>query len=227
MRQRNQWLPSSISLQEHYAQGELSLGKTKKKTAPQFEVLITGEFWGAHDSWTEYLCLARNADGSITLSSRAREILAEAYRYKERDWLPGTIGRKEVHGFDGDYVVGERLLLHNGGAEVTVAPNQFDVAARWLIDRQWDRNPQLGAAWARIRSALYGPEFFNLAKPLTAPGGTAPDRSPADVVGESGEVDGGTPSRLDGRQPREIVIRCAGPSKPCPLPAVPLEERCR
>jgi hypothetical protein len=53
-----------------HAQGETSLGKTtKKKTAPQFEVMISGEFWGAHDSWTEYLCMARNADRSITLTN--------------------------------------------------------------------------------------------------------------------------------------------------------------
>jgi hypothetical protein len=101
----NGCLPS-ISPSAPHAKGELSLGKTKKRTAPQFEVLASGEFWGAHDSWTEYLCLARNADGSITLSSRARQILAEAYRYKERDWLPATIGRKEVHGFDGVRRVG-------------------------------------------------------------------------------------------------------------------------
>jgi hypothetical protein len=32
-----------------------SLGKTRKKMAPQFDVLISSEFYGAHDSWTEYL----------------------------------------------------------------------------------------------------------------------------------------------------------------------------
>jgi hypothetical protein len=111
-----------------HAQGETSLGKTRK--TEQFDVLISGEFYGATDSWTEYLCLARKADGSITLTSRAREILAEAARYRERDYLPATILRREVFGFDGDYVVGQRLLPHDGGAELTVSLNQFDVAAR-------------------------------------------------------------------------------------------------
>ena len=82
------------------------MGKTKKKTARQFEVLLEGEFCGMHDFWTEYLCLTRNPDGSITLTSCGRQILAEAARYKERGWLPATIGRKEVHGFDGVRRVG-------------------------------------------------------------------------------------------------------------------------
>ena len=41
------------------------MGKTRKK-AEQYEILLSGEFYGAVDSWTEYLCLARNPDGSIT-----------------------------------------------------------------------------------------------------------------------------------------------------------------
>jgi hypothetical protein len=102
-----------------HAQGETSLGKTRK-TTEQFEVLLSGEFYGATDSWTEYLCLARNPDGSITLTSRAREILAEAARYRKNDYLPATIRRKEAWEFDGDYVVGRRLLLQDGGAELMV-----------------------------------------------------------------------------------------------------------
>jgi len=85
--------------QDYYAQGERSLGKTTKKTAAPFEVLLKGGFSGTHDFWTEYLCQARNADGSITLSSRARQILAEAGPYRAQDWLPATINRKRVHGF--------------------------------------------------------------------------------------------------------------------------------
>ena len=110
-------LPSAL-----HAQGEIPLGKTRKK-AEQYEVLLSGEFYGAVDSWTEYLCVARNPDGSITLTSRARQILAEAGRYKERGWLPETIRRKDVWGYDGDYVVGQRLLPHDGDAELTVSRN--------------------------------------------------------------------------------------------------------
>jgi len=151
------------------------LGRARKKTAQQFDVLLEGEFYGFVDSWTEYLCMERNKDGSITLSSRAYEILAEAYRYKERGWLPETIQRKEVVGYDGDYVVGGRLLPRDGDAELTVSRNQFDVAARWLINRKWDPQSEFGEAWAQIRSALYGPEFFNLTKPLPTPRSASSD----------------------------------------------------
>ena len=97
-RQRNQRLPFSISLQHRTPMGEISLGKIRKKPAQQYEVLLSGEFWGAHDFWTEYLCMERNPDGSIALTSRARQILAEAGRYRKRGWLPATIRRKEVLG---------------------------------------------------------------------------------------------------------------------------------
>jgi hypothetical protein len=202
-----------------HAQGETSLGKTPKKTEEQFEVLLSGEFYGATDSWAEYLCLARNPDGSITLTSRAREILAEAARYKEKDYLPATIRRKDVWGFDGDYVVGQRLLPHDGGAELTVSQNQFDIAAQWLISRKWDREPEFGEAWARIRSALYGPEFFSPAKPLPLLRSMAPDRPREEgmdrhTAGYSAKGGEGAPPQPDGHKPREIVIRCAGPSKP-------------
>ena len=144
------------------------MGKARKKPAQQYEVLLSGEFYGFVDSWTEYLCMERNQEGSIALTSRSREILAEAGRYKEKGWLPATIRRKEVWGYDGDYVVGQRLLPHDGDAELTVSRNQFDVAARWLIGRKWNLQPEFGEAWAQIRSALYAPEFFNPSKGLYA-----------------------------------------------------------
>ena len=133
------------------------MGKTRKRAAQKFDVLLKGEFHGFHDIWTEYLCLARNADGSITLTSRAHEILAEAGRYKERGWLPVSIRRKEVRGYDGDYVVGMRLLPHDGEAELTVSQDQFDVAVEWLMRRQWHLQAQFEEAWAQIRAALYSP----------------------------------------------------------------------
>jgi hypothetical protein len=142
------------------------LGKTRKRAAQKFDVLLNGEFYGFHDFWTEYLCLARNPDGSITLTSRAREILTEAARYKVRGLLPGTIRRKDVWGIDGDYVVGEKLLPHDGDAELTVSQDQFDVAVEWLTRRKWHLQAQFEEAWAQIRAALYSPKFFGIAKPL-------------------------------------------------------------
>jgi hypothetical protein len=153
------------------------LGKTRKKLAQQYEVLLSGEFWGAHDFWTEYLCMERNKDGNIAPTSRSRQILAEARRYQKRGWLPATIRRKEVWGYDGEYVVGQRLLPHDEDAEPTVSQNQFDVAARWLIGRKWNIQPEFGEAWAQIRSALYAPEFFNPTRPLPSLRITASDDS--------------------------------------------------
>jgi hypothetical protein len=115
-----------------HAHGGILLGKPRKKMAQKFDVLLSGEFYGFVDSWTEYLCLARNQDGSITLTSRSREILAESGRYRQRGWLPATIRRKEAWGYDGDYVVGQRLLHQDGDAEITVPQNQFHLAAEWL-----------------------------------------------------------------------------------------------
>jgi hypothetical protein len=191
------------------------LGKTRKKATPQFEILITGEFYGSVDSWTEYLCLARNADGSITLNSRSREILAEAGKYRERGWLPATIRRKEVEGYDGDYVVGKRLLLHDAEAEITVRQNQFDVAAAWLISRKWNLQDQIGRAWARIRSALYAPGLFGAETPLPLLNSATdhPWRENRGVA-DTDDRDGKEPSESGGHKPREIVIRAAGPSKP-------------
>jgi uncharacterized membrane protein (UPF0136 family) len=97
------------------------LGKTRKKPARQRRVLLSGEFWGAHYFWTQYLCVEGNKEGSITLTSRALQIVAEAGRYKERGWLPTAIRRKQVWGYDGDYVVGQKLLPHYGDAELTVS----------------------------------------------------------------------------------------------------------
>jgi hypothetical protein len=191
------------------------LGKASRKTTQKFEVLTAGDFYGSVDRWTEYLCLARNADGSITLSSRSREILAEAPRYRERGWLPTAIRRRAVWGLDGDYVVGTRLLLHDGDAEITLRQNQFDVAAEWLIRRKWHLQHQFGRAWARIRSALYAPGFFNAEKPLQLPNSGA-DNSWEDSRGGGDADDRGRkePPESTIFKPREIIIRAAGPSTP-------------
>src|SRR5438128_1728911 len=96
----------------------------KRDKSTEFEILLSGGFWGAHDFWTERLCMERHPNRSVTLSSRSNEILAEAGRYIDewghRKSLPRTINRKAVVGFDGDYVVGEKLLPHDGAAVITV-----------------------------------------------------------------------------------------------------------
>jgi hypothetical protein len=195
------------------------LGNARKKTTPQFEILITGEFYGSVDSWTEYLCVARNADGSITLSSRSREVLAEAAKYRQRGWLPATIRRKEVEGYDGDYVVGKRLFLQDGKAEVTVRQNQFDVAVEWLMRRKWHSQAQFEEAWAQIRAALYSPTFFSMSRRLPLFPSATSDHpwkegwsTNATAYPDKGSE--GTQSQARSVKPREIVIRCPGPPEP-------------
>jgi hypothetical protein len=73
---------------------ERPLGKIRKKTTTQFEVLFAGDFYGFVHGWTEYLCLGRNADSSITLSSRWREILAN-----QSERMVGLTGSETVHFF--------------------------------------------------------------------------------------------------------------------------------
>ena len=102
MKQPNQRLPSFISFQHFTPKEKFRRERQGKKRAQLHEIILSGEFYGFVDSWTEYLCLERNPDGSITLTSRSREILAQSGRYKERGWLPATIRRKEVWGYDGD-----------------------------------------------------------------------------------------------------------------------------
>jgi hypothetical protein len=195
------------------------LGKIRKRAAQKFDVLLKGEFYGSVDFWTEYLCLARNADGGITLSSRSREILAEAASYKERGRLPWTIRRKHVWGFDGDYVVGKKLLPNDGTAELTVLQDQFDVAVGWLMRRRWHRQAQFGEAWAQIRTALYSPKFFSISKPLPVFRSSTSDRFWKEgwstyAAGYPGEGSEGTHAQAGSGKPREIVIRCPGPPEP-------------
>ena len=199
-----------------HAQGEIALGKNKKEDAEQYEILLSGEFYGADDSWTEYLCMARNPDGSITLTSRARQILAEAGRYKERGWLPATIRRKEVWGYDGDYVVGQQLLPHDGDAELTVSRNQFDVAARWLSGRKWDSRAEFGEAWARSARLCMLRNSSACQNPALAPQHSPRSFREGKFGGRPSRActDAGTAPQPGGHKPREIVIRCAGPSKP-------------
>jgi hypothetical protein len=193
------------------------LGKARKRAAQEFDVLLKGEFHGFHDIWTEYLCLARNADGSITLSSRSREILAEAGRYK-RGWLPATIRRKEVWGLEGDYVIGQKLLPHDGGAELTVSQDQFDVAVEWLMRRKWHLQDEFEEAWAQIRAALYSPTFFSISKRLPLFPSATSDHpwkegwSTNATYPDAGSE--GTQSQAGGGKLREIVIRCPGLPEP-------------
>jgi hypothetical protein len=121
------------------------------------EILLSGEFYGAIDSWTEFLCLERHLDGTITLSSRGHQILGETMPYSDEDGnlsLPPILNGQVVGGHEGDYVIGTELVPHGQGAEVTISVEQIEFAVRWLEDRGWNRMPGCGAAWCRIQAAL-------------------------------------------------------------------------
>ncbi len=96
-------------------------------------------------------------DGSITLSSRAREILAEAGEYVDEDGeehLPRTIAGAKVWGIAGEYVLGEALVPVDDDAVLSVAPGDEDHAAAWLRAREFHRQPGFERAWAQIRAHL-------------------------------------------------------------------------
>ena len=48
------------------------------------------------------------------------------------DTLPISVGGKSVAGRDGDFLVGEELLLHSDDATVTLSPGQQAAARSWL-----------------------------------------------------------------------------------------------
>jgi hypothetical protein len=157
--------------------------------------------------------------GRFWVSPEAHEILAEAGKYRERGWLPATIRRKEVSGFDGDYVVGKRLLLHDGEAEIAVSQDQFDVAVEWLTRRKWHLQAQFEEAWAQIRAALYSPAFFSISKRLPLFPSTTSDHPwkegwSTNGTGDPDKASEGSQSQLGSGKPREIVIRCPGPPEP-------------
>ena len=93
------------------------------------ECLLVAEFSGAPDAWFEQLRLKRHRDGSVTLSSVGREVLAN--------------GRE-----------GRRLLPVNDDAVITVSPGNIDEALSWLSDREWDGKPGFESAKREIVAAL-------------------------------------------------------------------------
>ena len=66
------------------------------------------------DSWTEYLCLKEIPEG-FELSIRSHEILAEAMEYVDEEGedleLPDKINGKSVYCRDGDFIIGEVLVV--------------------------------------------------------------------------------------------------------------------
>lgn len=120
-------------------------------------VLAKAEFCGAIDCWTEFLCLQENPDGTITLSSCSRKMLAEARDYSDEDGeqsLPEYIDGERVWGVDGDFVVGEQLVPHSDDAVVILSHGDVEEARVWLEDRGWRNKDGFSSAWAEIKRSL-------------------------------------------------------------------------
>jgi hypothetical protein len=130
---------------------------TEEHTGP--EILLVAEFSGMLDAWPEHLCIEKNADGTITLSSRSHPVLAEVGKFMDDEGevhLPEAIDGVRVGGYEGDYVVGEDLVPHGDEAEITLSVGQEQEAEAWLRDHGWEKKGGYDEAWRRIQWALAG-----------------------------------------------------------------------
>ena len=130
-----------------------------KRRSKKYETLLSAEFSGATDCWTEYLCIERHRNGGITLSSRGHEVIDEAYKYNDEDgnedFSPliddGYTGLE----IGGDYVLGEELVLQDDYATVTVERGVTRKWAKsWLEERGWNKKKGYAQAWERIEAML-------------------------------------------------------------------------
>jgi hypothetical protein len=129
--------------------------ETEKGGEP--EILLMAEFSGILDAWSEFLCIERNADGTVTLSSRSHPALAEVAKFMDDEGevhLPEAIDGVRVGGYEGDYVVGEDLLPNGDEAEITLPVGAETEAKEWLAERGWDKKEGYETAWRQISSVL-------------------------------------------------------------------------
>src|SRR3954468_19774880 len=138
-----------------------------------YQVLLSEEFHGMTDAWTEHLCLEILADGRIELSSRSAEpLMAGDWSAGEVEWpegydpdsddgdddddgvLPLTVGGKLVAGRDGDFIVGEELQPHHDEVIAAFNPGEINAARVWLKDYGWAEKPGFERAWMTISETL-------------------------------------------------------------------------
>ena len=168
---------------------------------PRFEILTSATFWGFTDQWAEYLCIEREGNGGVTLTSRSRQVLAEVGQYIDEEGelkLPSKIEGKKVWGIEGDFVLGESLVLHDGTSTITVQPGDTQLAADWLAERKWDTEPDFEEVWTVICAALLPPPGERAAPPRKPRARRAPAATP----------------QPNNRRPTEIILRCSGYPNP-------------
>lgn len=136
-----------------------------------YKVLITAEFNGAMDTWTEYLCIESLGSAQIELSSRSREPLMgygwsagevvwpEGYdpdseENEESDVMPVSVAGKQVIGRDGDFFVSASLLPHTDDAMAVFDKGQANDAWTWLKAYGWTEKRDFLEAWATIEKLL-------------------------------------------------------------------------
>ena len=94
------------------------------------------------DTWTVYLLLVKNSDGTFEIGETQHAILGVAGDHLNEDGtsaLPETIEGKHVFGVEGDYVIGGELSL-----EFSFSTLRFYVLLReemedFLMSTGWDR----------------------------------------------------------------------------------------
>lgn len=135
-----------------------------------YEVLLTAEFHGAMDVWTEHLCVEVLPDRRVELSSRSAEpLMGDGWEAGEVVWpddydpdddeagddvLPVSVGGKRVAGKDGDFIVGEELMPHSDDAVAIFDRGQVEEAREWLKAYGWADRPGFPKAWAAIQNFL-------------------------------------------------------------------------
>jgi len=140
-----------------------------------YEVLLDAEFSGATDGWTEYLCIEVLPDGQVELSSRSAEVLMRLGDevddvvwpdgYDPDDGEPDddepddeillvSVGGKRVAGWDGEYILGEKLVPHGDDATACFVKGETEEARAWLTSYGWSDREDFSKAWAIIEKAL-------------------------------------------------------------------------
>lgn len=122
--------------------------------------------------WTEYLCMEVATDGSVTLTSKSREVLGADWSLEDDDvvWpdgfdpddedcddrpLPVSIGGKKVIDLEDGCYLGDKLLPHSDGATATFKPGNSDAAANWVLEYYRDAFPSVADETLRaIKAAL-------------------------------------------------------------------------
>ena len=111
---------------------------------------------GRFDSWSEYLCVEAEADGSLVLSVCGWEVLAEAPSEEEEDEDAEPVtGERE-----GDYIVGDTLVPITDDDVLVIEPGRdgaeasLQEAREWLQGENWDQEAGFAAAWRTVQKLI-------------------------------------------------------------------------